>query len=386
MLSAVKEISANTLKLFTIATSLMLVACGGSSDSASPASLPPNVSAALAQSGVDLAAPSASDSQEASVLHAIFPASGELDLQGKITLVFLHPVDSESTTPEMIQLYNETQGYFVDLEFQFNGHEVSVIPTTSPTRPDQYILLVHQGIPLTNGSQLQESFWLDFALPPLSPLTLEISADSAIIERPRSDLQMIFKSQMDPESLTENVTLFDITTNEPEDIEIRHDPGQHGFFVNPVFSLNADHTYELTIKPGVQDIYGRTLEHDFVKRYTVTSGPFHPTIDISSPADGQEDFDPANEIVIQFSELMDPTSVSSDHNYIRAFYGTETFVPSTAYIEADKLIIVPDTPLEYGRSYEIELPYLHPDWLVATNGYQLHGFHTIHFRTIENPN
>jgi len=398
MLFYLKQTSNIILKLFVLTAALLTVACGGTSGSSSgPAasnpgssgsdSLPPNVSAALAKSGIDLSVSSETGgaAQESSALHAIYPDTGVLDEHGAIRMVFTNPVDSEATTPDMIQLYNETRSEFVDLDFQFIKHEVTIVPTTPPSVSDQYILLIHKGVVLTSGSPLQTSFWADFTLPPREPLKITFGMEPAAISHPSRELQIIFNSEIDAETVADNVTFFDITSNSPEDFEFRKDPGQHGFFINPSLYLKPDHTYELTVKAGVQDVDGRSLGYDFVKQYTVASGPFHPAIDIASPARGQQDFDPASPIIIQFSEMMDPSSVDGEHNYIRTYYGTDNFVPSSAYIDGNRLFIVPATPLAYDRSYQIELPYQASNWLVATNGYQLAGRQTIKFRTIKAP-
>ena len=374
------------------ATALIQAGCGGSSagdERANPDLLPPNTAAALIQSGVDIEAPlqTAAVNPNDLVVGDMNPRSGNLGWEGEITLYFTEIIDPASVTPENIQIFNETKAQFIDVDFEFDAHEITLIPATKPVPGDLHILLVHEGIRSTNNMVLKQSLWADFSRLQPEPLELARITNQPVstLRDPDDDLLFQFNNHIDRETMAGNVTFRSVTTNTPVDFEFRKDPLQTGFFINPVFRLKAGHTYEATLKLDLRDVDGQSLGYEFVKQFVVSNGPFHATVDLRIPAEGEQGFDPASQISIRYSDLLDPATVAQDFNYLRT--AGNLYPSTTVYAEGDTLYIIPDEPLEYDETYFIALPFLHHQSLFGANGLKVgHGWTTTWaFTTIADP-
>lgn len=77
----------------------------------------------------------------------------------------------------------------------------------------------------------------------------------------------------------------------------------------PEGGLAANATFTATITTGAEDLNGNGLAADYVWRFSTSDSP--PTVSLTDPANGDVDFPVGADINAAFSEVMDPTTLTT---------------------------------------------------------------------------
>lgn len=122
----------------------------------------------------------------------------------------------------------------------------------------------------------------------------------------------------------------------------------------PDISFVYSSNYSYVVSTAITDLNGIALESGINIPFVTGQDYTWPSMLSSTPAHGDVDVAIDSSIVINFSELMDPTSLIENTVTLR-LSNTNTIVPVTAVLDAATLTITPDNSLQYDAAYNLSI-------------------------------
>ncbi len=183
-----------------------------------------------------------------------------------------------------------------------------------------------------------------------------MKADSVFVT---AKIKVLFSESMNTESVNDNFALSweegDPAVTRKVDGAISWDNEKRNLTFTPYASLREDEEYTILISAEVTDLSGNQMGADSISVFETVEDAA-PVVIYLGPKDDQEDVTIETPIVADFSEPIDPSSVSTSTFSLKVA-GSETGVTGTFdFLNGNSRVVFrPETNLEPSTGYEVLL-------------------------------
>lgn len=224
---------------------------------------------------LDLSLTSWSFTTETPVIQEVFPLDGEQGITidaPELIITFNQAVDQALVEANFSLVNTSAPDTQVPVTFAWNenGASVVVIPQ------EQLALDSVYEWSLSAEADLSGQTSYTFQTDPYPAIVSSDPADGAENAYPYGGITLYFASEIDPETLEGKVTIEPEPWREPEIFYY-----DYSNQISISFPTEPSTSYTVTIAPGVQDIYGNTIDTPTVIRYT--TAPYDPDLTLQVP-------------------------------------------------------------------------------------------------------
>jgi len=286
----------------------------------------------------------------APTVSATFPEDGAtgVALGGNLSADFSEAMDPLSITPTSFKM--ERNGVQILGIVTYSGVTATYNPFFSLAANTEYVVTITTEATDLAGNALAEDFvWTittGASADTTNPTILStIPATDATDVPLGRNLSVTFSEPMNP--LTINTVSFSVVDGASPVLGTVTYTGVTATF-NPLFALTEGTQYVATVTTDATDLAGNTLAADRVWAFTTgtTIDVTAPTVVVTTPADGSIDVARANNLVVTFSEALDPLTINTAtftvDNGTVAVVGTVTYSGVTAVFNP-VLALAPNT-------------------------------------------
>ncbi|MDA3900192.1 MAG: Ig-like domain-containing protein [Spirochaetes bacterium] len=246
------------------------------------------------------------------------PAEGAVDIAINRNLVinFSEEMDSDTITDATVILREGTTDITGVVSLAESKKIATFNPDSNLKANTVYTAIVTTGAKDLAGNALADEFTLNFTTGVAEDVTAPTIAFTVPVEGVidvalNKSVVITFKEEMDPLTITGSAfTLKQGATNIAGVVSLS-DSGKNATF-NPDSNLKANTVYTATVTTGVKDLAGNALADEFTLNFT--SGTAEdltaPTIASTVPAEDAIDVAVNSNVVITFSEDMDPLTIT----------------------------------------------------------------------------
>lgn len=138
--------------------------------------------------------------------------------------------------------------------------------------------------------------------------------------------------------------------------DIDHEQAENTVYLNPRYPMDYDKVYWITVKNGICDIAGNKMKEDVKWSFHTIEPPdlIQPRIIEVWPESGRGGIDPNANVVITFSEPLNPLSVNETTFVLKA--GPRVVKSKVKWDESRLMATVyPLEPLDYGVTYTVNI-------------------------------
>ena len=243
----------------------------------------------------------------------------DVPLDATLLALFSEAMDPATLTPSTIQL-RDPDDNLVPGGLSYEGWvPISLLTPTSALEADTtYTATISTGVADLAGNHLAQDYVWSFTTaapadltPPLVLLTNPDDGDAGV---PTDVLVLAaFSEGLDPASF--NDATFDLRGPAGGEVPgvVLYDSWLPLGTFTPDAPLRVDTTYTATITTGITDLAGNHLAQDYVWSFTTApaADDLAPYVLFTTPTDGATEVLPGAEVVVAFSEPMDPATLSS---------------------------------------------------------------------------
>lgn len=235
---------------------------------------------------------------------AFIPTAEESDapLAQKIQVTFNQAMDRASTEAAFFLSIQEVPGE-VDGTFTWNDDDTGFMFTPEQLTLETAYTYGFAPDEALNAAQTQSiaPFSINFYTANFPVITKTYPADGQENVPPYDGIILSFSSLMNPETLADRVLIDPApTSNNPYFSEYNNE-----YTVN--FPLRGGTTYTVEVLPGMEDVYGNTIDEGFT--FTFTTGDLQPEIGLNVPYNGVGMYDAGREDTVLYLSHMNVDSV-----------------------------------------------------------------------------
>jgi YVTN family beta-propeller protein len=284
--------------------------------------------------------------------------AGEVDVSSQILIAFSEPVDK--TTVNESTCYLSVEGTPVTLQpvptMMDNDQKVLLTPVIPFTHSTTYTLNITSGVTDLRGNGLSGLYTSTFTTedPDVdAPYVTEvIPADSSEGIFPTANIVVIFSEPIDPSTLEAGFTLG--TVGDPDvPVSFSLDPTGSVVTFDPVNTLSEGTTYSVILTGDVLDLSGNSLTPTFSSIFT-TVAEAAPIVEYIGPSAGQTNVSVTTSIVVDFSEPIDTSTVTSSS--FQLIQGTTSVTGSFDFLYTNSRVVFrPAADLADNTTYTLDL-------------------------------
>ena len=233
-------------------------------------------------------------------------ASG-VPLTQDVQVTFNQPMDRASTEEAFFLNIQEVPGEIAGT-FEWNDDDTGFM-----FRPDERLALAtsytygFEADQALNASQSESlaPFGINFYTVPFPEILNTYPVDGATDVRPYGGITLYFNSKMNPETLLDKITIEPAPENEPD-----------GYFsewnnqYDVLFPLKAETEYTITVAPGMEDVYGNTIDTGLT--FSFVTGAQDSELSLAIPYNGIGLYDADRETTELYVTHMNVSEIDLD--------------------------------------------------------------------------
>ncbi|MBW2254823.1 MAG: Ig-like domain-containing protein [Deltaproteobacteria bacterium] len=280
----------------------------------------------------------------APTLSAGSPTGDGAGLSAVVNALFSEPIDPSTVISGGLTLSDDASA--VAGEITVEGNVVTLDPYAALQPETLYTVDVASSVADLAGNTLGAGASWTFTTQDLvgPAITAVVPADASKGVSVDASLQVQFSEQLDPTSVTGQLTLED-----EDGLPVSGATAVAGSALSftPTSPLAEDAAYTASVAVGITDVYGNPLQaaHSWEFR---TDVPFIDVLSVT-PAHGATGVPLASDVSVVFDDVIDPASVLSSNVYL---VGTAP-VAATLQTIGNTVILTPVSPLAVNQAYTL---------------------------------
>ena len=295
---------------------------------------------------------------------AKYPGSGAggISTNTVVTVEFSEPMNPASLTN--LTFYVDAPPGNGTVSYNAASRTATFDPTTDLTGGVVHSVFLTAGITDSDGMALTAQSWAfttsvgTDSTPPTVTVTSPLDAATNVLLA--ANITATFSESMDPASInTSTFTLYKGAT--PVTGTVSYSEFSKTATFDPTGLLDLTAVYTATVKgspTGVKDAAGNLLAADQVWSFTTEAGTSPPTVISVVPANLETGIDIATTVVVEFSKMMDDTTITTSSFKISDITNPLNPVPVSSTVSYNaatrKATLTPDTALQYLKSYKVD--------------------------------
>lgn len=288
------------------------------------------------------------------------PTDGVVDVGAnvKVVAVFNNPMNSATIDNTSFTLQDKNQATVAGtVSYNPNTLAAELERTTNLTPSTEYTATITTAVQDDAGNALSQDFTWTFTTATPLAVTSTAPIDGAIDVGTDVKVIAVFNNDMKPATIDD--TSFTLQGDSESAIvgTVSYNSDTLTAALEPNSDLTASKQYTAAITTAVEDAAGDSLLEDYTWTFTTGTGPdtAAPTINSTSPSDGAINVVLNTKVTVNFSEAIDPDTVTSGSVSLNDDTAGTTVAGSRQFVNPSTVVFSPNADLAANSDHTLTL-------------------------------